>query len=159
MSMFYKYTDCHKGCSHCCHMAVSITQFEALYIKQYIERNWSKKQINNLYSQIKQLKFKHPEIFNMSFIATENKTKIRIPCIFLENNCCSIYNVRPVICRTYISLSPSEVCYDALFNPQSNQMPIEISMLNNFLGNLFDYLTQISKTIGICALPYWFQDI
>lgn len=159
MLMFYKYTDCHKSCSHCCYMVVSITQFEALYIKQYIKHNCSKTLINNFHSKIKQLKSEHPEIFDIDFMATENRTKIRTPCIFLENNCCSIYNARPAICRTYISLSPSEVCYDALFNPQSNQAPIEINMLDDFLGNLFDYHTQVSKITGICALPYWFQNM
>lgn len=159
VNQFYKCIDCHKGCSHCCHMVVTITDFEAVYIKQHLENNWSKKQRSNLCNKVYKLKSDYPEIFNPNFIVSENLNKLRIPCIFLEDNCCSIYSVRPAICRTYISLSPSEICYKALFEPESQAHPIEINMYNDILSHLFDYQSHISQRKDICPIPYWFQKI
>lgn len=159
VNQLYKYTDCKKGCSHCCHMTVTITQFESLYIKQYIKNHWSKSEINDLIKSVKKIKRECPDLFDMDIMATEKRSQIRMPCVFLKDNCCSIYSVRPAICRTYISLSPSEICYKALFEPESQAQPVEINMYNDIMSTLFDYHFKISQVQGICPLPYWFQSI
>jgi Fe-S-cluster containining protein len=42
---------------------------------------------------------------------------LRIPCIFLENDACSIYEHRPAACREYLVTSPADLCEDAEKNP------------------------------------------
>jgi Fe-S-cluster containining protein len=42
---------------------------------------------------------------------------LRLPCIFLENDACSIYEHRPAACREYLVTSPSELCKDTEKNP------------------------------------------
>lgn len=42
---------------------------------------------------------------------------LRLPCIFLENNSCSIYEHRPAACREYLVTSPVELCEDTEKNP------------------------------------------
>ena len=37
---------------------------------------------------------------------------LRIPCIFLENDACSIYEHRPAACREYLVTSPANLCED-----------------------------------------------
>ncbi len=37
---------------------------------------------------------------------------LRIPCIFLENDACSIYEHRPAACREYLVTSPADLCQD-----------------------------------------------
>jgi len=42
---------------------------------------------------------------------------LRIPCIFLENDACSIYEHRPAACREYLVTSPADLCEDTEKNP------------------------------------------
>ena len=42
---------------------------------------------------------------------------LRLPCIFLENEACSIYEHRPAACREYLVTSPPELCQDTEKNP------------------------------------------
>jgi Fe-S-cluster containining protein len=42
---------------------------------------------------------------------------LRLPCIFLENDACSIYEHRPAACREYLVTSPAELCQDTEKNP------------------------------------------
>lgn len=79
------YFPCKKGCSDCCRYDVLITTFEAEYI------------MINTGKQI-----------NRSENYTRNNTST---CPFLDNNnACSIYNYRPMICRMYHSLETPEKC-------------------------------------------------
>jgi Fe-S-cluster containining protein len=74
---------CAKGCSHCCYIPVVITKADAKYIGERIG-------------------IKPAEVANVpprSEKAFSNQT----PCSFLENNECSIYENRPLTCRTHFS--------------------------------------------------------
>ena len=42
---------------------------------------------------------------------------LRLPCIFLEDGACSIYEHRPAACREYLVTSPPELCQDTEKNP------------------------------------------
>lgn len=42
---------------------------------------------------------------------------LRIPCPFLEDEVCSIYEQRPSACRELLVTSPSELCQDLIRNP------------------------------------------
>ncbi|MGN2498837.1 YkgJ family cysteine cluster protein [Serratia nevei] len=81
------FTSCKKGCSHCCKIDIQLTPIEAQYIA---------------------FATKIPP-------APQNATTgHNSPCPFLsEKEVCSIYNYRPLLCRTYHSLSEPELCKDA----------------------------------------------
>lgn len=80
--------ECKKGCSHCCHVPVLVTAVEAFYIQEKtgIEAN----------------------------IVKRKKEKCRVPdgspCPFLKNDACSIYEYRPIACRTFGSFDGAEAC-------------------------------------------------
>ena len=76
-----KFTPCEKGCSHCCHIPVSVSELEAEYIE-------------------KSLKIKRKPF--SAYDKTQDK-----PCPFLKNNGCSIYNARPFVCRRHLVLTKS----------------------------------------------------
>lgn len=77
------YFSCHPGCSFCCKYDVLISAFEANYI--------------SLKTQ-KRIKNEKLTIMNNSL------------CPFLQNDICSIYKYRPLICRTYHVRGNPENC-------------------------------------------------
>lgn len=109
--------NCRKGCSQCCNDYFFISESEFLQILE--ELIYRKININDYISKAKAVK-KHIEKFHPEIIKKLNKfmpksvdnidesffkDSINPPdlpaCIFLDNNKCSIYNVRPSICRGY----------------------------------------------------------
>ena len=78
-----RHSVCVKGCSHCCFQAVPITNIEAGYIAENI-------------------KTPHVELkksIRRDVMAFSDKT----PCPFLTNDECTIYEDRPLTCRTHVS--------------------------------------------------------
>lgn len=75
-------TPCRKGCSSCCHFAVSVSEVEV----QYIEARTKYKRLNRL-------------------LPTEDYHGKACP--FLKNNSCGIYSARPFVCRRHHSLAPT----------------------------------------------------
>lgn len=80
---------CAKGCAKCCHTEISIFSWEAQIIchwflgKSYEEKN----QLKSLW-------------LNDQVDSEDQYGIVRSPCHFLYDNMCSIYEVRPIICRT-----------------------------------------------------------
>lgn len=85
-----KNMSCKLGCSKCCYVDISIFQVEA-----YIIINW-------LYLLDQEKKHKILEQLKASDNLEQQNTKKskQKPCVFLHNDGCSIYEVRPAICRT-----------------------------------------------------------
>ena len=73
---------CNKGCSSCCAKVLSFFPVELLYIVDYIKNN--DVDIQLISDNIKAIE--------------ENKLH---SCPFLDNDECIIYDVRPIICRTF----------------------------------------------------------
>lgn len=109
-------TSCKAGCSHCCHLLVLTSQLEAELINQYITTHFSQIEIEEFKSKIE----KHKELLNnilplkdgsFSKESTQAYLSSNISCAFLDNNnCCSIYEVRPFICRKYLVFNSPELC-------------------------------------------------
>jgi len=80
---------CSKGCSSCCHTEVSVSNTEVDLIMEYCNKKGIK--INKDYL-IKQLKSSP----GMKRYKAGNSA-----CVFLKDNLCSIYEIRPFVCRIY----------------------------------------------------------
>ena len=78
---------------------------------------------------------------------------LRLPCIFLENEACSIYEHRPAACREYLVTSPPELCQDTEKNPV-RELPIPIRA-GTVLALLWAELTR--GPVGLIPLPVAFQ--
>lgn len=83
-----KVSACRKGCSHCCHIAVSMSHGEAEMIGRRI-----KKTPNAV-----------PSGLSESF-----RDEIGQPCVFLKNGACSIYENRPLACRAHFNLDRDDL--------------------------------------------------
>lgn len=88
---------CAKGCKWCCYQPVYLTTQEALLINEYLLQTFDSSKINSLQSKAqKKLKITKD-------LSEEKKQIINHPCPFLFENACSIYPVRPMACRIYLS--------------------------------------------------------
>lgn len=77
---------CKSGCAQCCHVELSIFESEAALVIQWVQQlgEESKKQLLEALHSPEQ--------------TTEFQKKKA--CVFLRNNQCTIYEARPIICRT-----------------------------------------------------------
>lgn len=79
-SSFNHLTPCKKGCSHCCEIRVDISELELSIIKSKARKE---------------------------FNSARKGLKIGQPCPFLKDNKCSIYDVRPFLCRRHQVFTPT----------------------------------------------------
>jgi Fe-S-cluster containining protein len=77
------YIACKRGCNHCCHIQVAITGLEAQLLGHKIG--------------VKPANLQPPRL------RPQESFDYRTPCTFLENGECSIYDNRPLVCRTHAS--------------------------------------------------------
>jgi Fe-S-cluster containining protein len=64
---------------------------------------------------------------------------LKMPCPYLENELCSIYEARPAACRELLVTSPAELCQDLVQNPVT---PLPVSMrISAILGLAWGTLT------------------
>ena len=64
----------------------------------------------------------------------------QIPCPFLENECCSIYEFRPSRCREYLVISPANHCHDP-YTQRIDRLPVSIR-LSEALSRMWAQATQ-----------------
>jgi Fe-S-cluster containining protein len=81
---------CAPGCDFCCYLPVDVLTPEAFRIAAYLEQTRSPAELATLVYRVG--------------AQGQHDFGIR-PCVFLANGRCSIYEVRPMVCRGYNSLS------------------------------------------------------
>jgi len=84
---FLPYSACKRGCAHCCHIPVKISENEAREMGKAIGR--------------KPVPFELHAPLSIS--GYEN------PCPFLADGACSVYEARPALCRTHMNLDQDEL--------------------------------------------------
>lgn len=167
--------ECKEDCAECCYQYFYITQIEFYTILQHLVRN--KVDLQSLHDKsVKQLNYlKENYSKEMDFLEKDygrtlgsyelvnemiDDTKIfalDIPCVFLdEHNRCSIYQVRPFICRAYGTCKGHGKCpyidKDVLLDDFEDKM-IHIENLNLF--QLADGSTRFERPYPII---YWFSE-
>ena len=112
--------DCKVGCANCCnHWVEDLYFFEAIIIKAAFNTFDAKR-------QKKIIDIAHKSIVTFEDIYKSNSElsdfellhlfyKEKIPCPFLSNGSCLIYEVRPLTCRGFFSRSNDTFC-----DPNSN---------------------------------------
>lgn len=122
---------CHEGCGACCRQAVPVAPAEARAIAEWIDQQPGERQ-TVLRERFRQAAARLEE----SGIAQEARESkpgenreamhelglryfaLGIPCPFLEEERCTIHEIRPLRCREYLVVSPAEHCA----HPQTKQI-------------------------------------
>ena len=90
-----KEIQCKAGCTACCYIEIDVTENESETILEYCREN----KINADRDYLE----KQAEIGRESFSAYSR-------CVFLEENLCQVYPVRPVACRKHFVMSDPSLC-------------------------------------------------
>lgn len=131
------YIVCQKGCSACCHIAVTVSAIEAHYLSQK--------------TGIPTTPFD-----TLASSTSPVDTYENVPCPLLDhkNNCCSAYEHRPLSCRMFATFDHPKYC-------QSTTTPHNITTAYSHLyfRNIQSNLDTLSfESIGIASLDVreWF---
>lgn len=138
----YPATACSRGCNHCCSMAVGITEYEATRIAKFlgIEARTLPKMT-----------------LAMAAVARETIVEkyMNVQCPFMKKRECSIYEVRPLACRTHFNISAFPQLCDTINNPGSevpnlNFTPLWAASatvsLNGSFGDIREYFPDGART-------------
>jgi Fe-S-cluster containining protein len=146
---------CRKGCAACCRMLVPLSAPEAFALREYLEQLPMDRRtlIVNRLSDTKERLMREGLWDRLVDVAEASRPvpdeeldpinqsyyALRIPCPYLEDEMCSIYEARPAACRELLVTSPAELCQDMVQNPIT---PLPISMrIGSILGLLWGTLT------------------
>ena len=128
-----KTISCQKGCGACCRQMIPVSPPEAFVLIDGLhslppdQQERIRQKLNDTKAQLRSAGLLGPlqgladsphqhsddelESFNRAYYA------LRLPCIFLEDEACSIYAHRPAGCRSHLVTSPPELCQDMVNNP------------------------------------------
>ena len=104
---------CRSGCSHCCRYHILTNIAEAHTLVQYIRRKFSAAQISDLRMRTQQWhEWDNSRPGRPAAIITEltDLSNYVHSCPFVVDGACSVYPVRPVVCRTHFVCSPAQAC-------------------------------------------------
>lgn len=99
------FTACRKGCSHCCNIAVLISDVEAQRIGEAIRRK-----------PVKTGAFP-------ADVEALQKQYFGVPCTFLKGGRCSIYDVRPLACRLHFNMADDPFFCSTAIAPKDSLVP------------------------------------
>jgi Fe-S-cluster containining protein len=105
------HTPCSGGCSHCCHMAVTLSKAEAELIGREIGVA------------------PRPVLLTLprdDYVERYTRT----PCPMLERGRCSIYEHRPIACRIHHTLADDPSCCDIYANPGASTPAFNMTEFN-----------------------------
>ncbi|OGR23976.1 MAG: hypothetical protein A2139_01690 [Desulfobacca sp. RBG_16_60_12] len=100
---------CREGCSFCCFNQVEVTPLEALSIGRYVGQNFSAQERDALMARVSR---------SLDLKAGKGKKDLarlrrQLPCPLLMGGRCSIYPVRPLVCRAMHTFE-AEACEQEL---------------------------------------------
>lgn len=156
---------CRKGCAACCRMLVPISAPEAFALAKSIDR-LAPPERDRLLSKIDvaQQRLARAGILQQLSALAESSDPIsdgaieplnrayyalRMPCPFLDNEACSIYDDRPAACRELAVTSPAADCQD-MTNETIRPVPVAVR-ISTALSLLWADLT--ATTPRLIPLP------
>ena len=111
---------CKAGCGACCRQLVPVTEVEARMLRTLVQEMPEPRR-SEILARFDRARKQLAEAEMLSSLEHRDEKEtlqqlglryfaLGIPCPFLENESCSIYEDRPLICREYLVTSPAEAC-------------------------------------------------
>jgi len=138
-----KTISCRMGCAACCRMLVPISAPEAFALKETIGRlpPQRRQALSQRMAQTRSRLEQAGLLARLTEIAETERQRtdeefdainrdyyaLRLPCPFLDNEVCSIYEDRPAACRELLVTTPAELCQDITANPV-RPIPVTLRM-------------------------------
>jgi Fe-S-cluster containining protein len=117
---------CKRGCNHCCHRPVSTSAPVVLRIAAALRERSSEAEFARVLARVVALDEKtHGLPFSP-------RSRPPLPCAFLVDGACSIYDVRPLVCRAWNS-ADEDSCRQAL-QEEAVQMRFDLFQRTTFSG-------------------------
>ena len=112
---------CRDGCSHCCHQIVEVHSWEAEEISRYVIEGMNQATKHVVTTQLqawhdwfdaaaRPSTMTNPLTFAEVRALSQMAATLRIKCPYLVNSRCSIYQVRPTVCRIHLVVDSPEQC-------------------------------------------------
>jgi Fe-S-cluster containining protein len=130
---------CTKGCGACCRQAVPVSPSEAARLREVIEQmdEPRRTRVKQAFADAEE-RARHAGVYDRlvepeRFSAEELKGapleyfRLNIACPFLEDESCSIYDERPLVCREYLVTSPAAYCSNPDERVAAVRMPLKSS--------------------------------
>lgn len=130
---------CKKGCGACCRQPVPVAHSEAFRMREFVDSMEEPRRATVLArfaaaeGRVREAglfdRLMHPERFTKAELAPTPMEYFRlgIACPFLEEESCSIYEERPLVCREYLVTSPPEYCSSPDERVAAVRMPLKSS--------------------------------
>jgi hypothetical protein len=136
---------CRPGCAHCCVVSVAVLRPEAATIVAYLERKLSTAELLALEQKIGEL------YAVIRWLDDEERIRWKQPCALLdEAETCSVYPVRPLLCRGMTSIDP-QACRQAIdLLPMGEASPVTVNLFQSFLYNqAFLAMARAMENVGL----------
>jgi Fe-S-cluster containining protein len=117
-----------KGCCHCCYEPVYCSSHEVAYILGGLTK-WEEAAVANRLRESLP-KVKASGLLDKDMPPVMEWLAMKLPCPFLENGQCSVYDRRPLSCRAHIAVGPPDWCRDRRLEqkyPESDEVIIAIA--------------------------------
>ncbi|HSN03843.1 MAG TPA: YkgJ family cysteine cluster protein [Nitrospira sp.] len=134
---------CKKGCAACCRMLVPVSAPEAFALRDYVQTlpEPERARLTQRLAVTRTALLAHGLWKNLIDIGESTSPPddaalepinrayfaLHVPCAFLEQEVCTIYEQRPAACRELLVTSPAEWCRDPVTNPvEALPVPVRI---------------------------------
>lgn len=98
---------CQAGCAHCCYQAVGVSVPEVLALEAHVRATRSPEQREALAARVRQADDRTRGLTSAQRLSPD------LPCPFLEDGRCGVYEARPLACRGTNSLD-AQACAELL---------------------------------------------
>ncbi len=129
---------CKSGCAHCCHQPVGITAIEAIAIVDRLRQTLSETELSRVAERVAEAREK------ARGASTAERFSAEQPCPFLEAGQCSIYDVRPLVCRGMNSRD-AEACARIVSDPAAR----DEFLANPATGHAFAVPVRVSLSLSV----------
>jgi hypothetical protein len=156
---------CRRGCAHCCsyHIVTNIAEAHALV--QYVKRELSAEQIDDLRGRTRQWHEwdnaqpgRHPSVDLDERAGLASYTAC---CPLLVDGACIAYPVRPVVCRTHFVCSHPVACRAAIDSQSREDAPVVLASVvtatSSYATAMKDYVEEagLDFSRSKMLLPHW----